>query len=87
MPQQDADASEPEEAEEVPGVSLPADDEAPEAFKPAEQALDLPAALVEAARATVLGLPADVPDRRGGIHVAARVPVSEHTSQRLRESR
>jgi hypothetical protein len=55
MPQQDADASEVNEAEEVPWVSLVARDEAAEVVQPREQALDLPAALVAAKSAAVLG--------------------------------
>lgn len=56
MPQQDADASELEEAEEVLGVSLVPSNQAAEVLKPGEQALDLPASAVAAERSTVLGL-------------------------------
>jgi len=43
MPQQDADVSEPEEAEEVDRVPLAAMGKPPVVQQPGEQALDLPA--------------------------------------------
>jgi hypothetical protein len=48
MPQQDADASELEEAEEVLGDAFPTGDQAAVVLQPGEQALDLPAPLVAA---------------------------------------
>jgi len=56
MPQQDADASELEEAEEVLGVSFVAGDQAAEVLEPGEQALDLPAPAIAAQRPAVLSL-------------------------------
>jgi hypothetical protein len=48
MPQQDADASEMEEAEEILGVPLVACDEAALVLELSEQALDLPAPAIAA---------------------------------------
>jgi hypothetical protein len=48
MPQEDADASEADGAEEVLGVALPAVHEASVVLEPGEQPFDLPAALVAA---------------------------------------
>jgi hypothetical protein len=56
MPQQDADASELEEAEEVLGVALVAGDEAAEVLEPGEEALDLPALAIAAQGPAVLRL-------------------------------
>ncbi len=46
MPQQDAEASEVDEAEEVLGVPLPTRDEPAVVVEPREQSFDQPAALV-----------------------------------------
>src|SRR5512134_3624167 len=62
MPQQDADASELEEAEEVLGVSLVAGDESAEVLEPGEEALDLPAPAVAAEGTAVLGLELAAPE-------------------------
>ena len=57
MPQQDADASELDEAEEVDGVSFPAVRDATVVQEPGEEALDLPAPGVAAKYPAVLGRP------------------------------
>jgi hypothetical protein len=56
MPQQDADASEADEAEEVLGVSVPAVRKPPIVEQPREEALDLPAPPAAAKCSAVLGL-------------------------------
>lgn len=56
MPQQDAEASEADEAEEVLGVAIPAVGDAAVVEEPGEQALDLPAPPVAAQRSAVLGV-------------------------------
>ena len=55
MPQQDADASEVNEALEVLGVSLPAGDEPAEVVEPREESFDLPTADIATQLATILG--------------------------------
>lgn len=54
MPQQDAQASELDEAQEVDGVPLPSVGEPPVVEQPCEQAFDLPAPDVAAQRPPVL---------------------------------
>jgi len=56
-PQQDADASEVDEAQEVLGVSLVAGDQTPVVLEPGEQAFDLPSAPVSTQESAILGLP------------------------------
>ena len=56
MAQQDANASEVDEAEEVLGVVFPAGGEAAVAEEPREEALDLPAPIVAAQGPAILGL-------------------------------
>jgi len=56
MPQQDAEASEADEAEEVFGMAIPAVGDAPVVEKPGEEPLDLPAPPVATKHSTVLGL-------------------------------
>jgi hypothetical protein len=56
MPQQDAEASEADEAEEVLGVAIPAGRDAAVVEEPGEQPLDLPASPVAAQHPAVLGV-------------------------------
>ena len=64
MSEQDADASEMDEAEEVLGVPVVSDDESAVVVEPGKQALDLPAPPVASKRTPVLGLPLSVREVR-----------------------
>ena len=66
MPQQDADASELDKAEEVDGVPLPTIGEPPVVEQPGEQALDLPAPDIAAQRSAILGRPPPAVRAMGG---------------------